>query len=108
MPHYMFQGGYTAETWARLTNKPEDREATIRALLERHGGKLQSLYFTFGQDDFVAIGELPDNATASSLAIAVAASGSMRNFRTTPLITAQEAMQAMSKASQMGYPPPGR
>lgn len=107
MPHYMFQGGYTAETWARLTNKPEDREATIRALIERHGGKLGCLYFTFGQDDFVAIAELPDNATATTLAIAVAASGSIRNFRTTPLITAQEAMQAMAKAGQTGYRPAG-
>ena len=107
MPHYMFQGGWTPETWARMMHTPEDRAAVLRQQFERAGGRLEALYFTFGQDDFVGLGELPDNVTAAALAIAAAASGALRNLRTTPLMTVQEAMEAMGKAGQMGYRPPG-
>ena len=107
MPHYMVQGGYTAETWARLVKAPEDREAVVRKILEGAGGKLEALYYTFGQDDFVGLFEASDNTTAAGLAIAITASGAFRSFRTTPLMTTQEAMAAMRRAGQVGYRPPG-
>src|SRR5205823_3737839 len=59
MPFYMYQGGYTAETWANLARNPEDREATVRTAMEANGGRLVGLWFTFGTDDFVAIAEMP-------------------------------------------------
>lgn len=107
VPYYMFQGGYVSETWARLAKNPEDREATIRTLIEQNGGKLAGLWFSFGADDFVAVAELPDNATAGALGMAVAASGGYHDFRTTPLITAQEAMEMMRRSTQLGFRPAG-
>ncbi len=107
MPYYLYQGAYSSETWARVTKNPEDREAAIRAMTERSGGKLVGLWFMFGDDDVIAVAELPDDAAAGALGMAVAASGAMRHFRTTPLITAQEAMEMMRRASQVGYRPAG-
>jgi uncharacterized protein with GYD domain len=107
MPHYLFQGAYTAETWARLTQNAEDREAAIRGMAERNGGKLVGLWFMFGSDDFVAIAELPDNKTAGAIGMAVAATGGYWNFRTTPLISMAEAMEMMRQASQVGFRPAG-
>jgi uncharacterized protein with GYD domain len=103
----MFQGAYTAETWARLTNNAEDREAAIRGMAERNGGSLVGLWFMFGSDDFVAIAELPDSKTAGAIGMAVAATGSYRNFRTTPLIGMAETMEMMRHASQIGFRPAG-
>jgi uncharacterized protein with GYD domain len=80
---------------------------TIRALTERNGGKLAGLWFSFGADDFVAIAELPDNLTAGAIAVAVASTGGYRDFRTTPLITAQEAMEIMRRSTQVGFRPAG-
>ena len=107
MPLYMFQGGYTSETWARLAQTPEDREAAVRAFTEGNGGKLIGLWFAFGADDFVAIAELPDNITAGAIAVAVAGTGGYRAFRTTLLVTAQEAMEIMRRAGQVGFRPAG-
>ncbi len=107
MPTYMYQGGYAAETWARMARNPEDREAAIRAVTEKVGGKLIGLWFTFGSDDFVVITELPDDATAGAFAIAVAATGGYRDLRTTHLVSAQDAMAMMRKAGQMGFRPAG-
>jgi hypothetical protein len=39
--------------------------------------------------------------------MAVAATGGYRNFRTTPLVSAQEAMEMMRQASQVGFRPAG-
>jgi uncharacterized protein with GYD domain len=99
----MFQGAYTAETWARMTKNAEDREAAIRTMIERNSGKLVGLWFMFGSDDFVAIAELPDNKTAGAIGMAVAATGGYRNFRTTPLISMAETMEMMRHAGQVGF-----
>ncbi len=107
MPAYLFQGSYSAETWARLIQRPEDREASLRAAAEQHGGRLLGLWFTFGADDVVVLAELPDAITAGAIAMAMAASGAFRNLRTTPLITSQEAMAMMSRAGQLSFRPAG-
>ncbi len=107
MTDYLFQGSYTSETWARLINKPEDRAAAIGAMCEKNGGKLIGLWFMFGSDDFLAIAELPDDKTAGAIGMAVAATGGYRGFRTTPLVSAQAAMDMMRQASQVGFRPAG-
>ena len=107
MPHYMVQGGYSAEAWAGLMRSPEDRTAVVRAAVESVGGKLEALYYTFGSDDFVAFYEVPDNVQAAAAAIAVASSGRYRNFRTTPLLTAQEMVEAMRGSSKVSFRPAG-
>ena len=39
------------------------------------GGRIKSSYWALGDDDFVTIGELPDNAAAMAIAATVGASG---------------------------------
>ena len=107
MAHYLIQGGYAPEAWAGLIKKPEDRTAAVRAAVESLGGKLECLYYTFGTDDFVGLGELPDNIQAATVAIAVASTGRYRHFRTTPLLTAQEMVQAMQGAGRVQFRPAG-
>ena len=55
----------------------------------------------------VLIGEFPDNTSAAALSLAVTAGGSIKNFKTTPLMVVEEGMEAMRKAGGSGYRPPG-
>ncbi|HET9341950.1 MAG TPA: GYD domain-containing protein [Candidatus Eremiobacteraceae bacterium] len=80
------------------------RREAIGKLLESVGGRLESLYFAFGADDFIIIGELPDNVSASAVALNAAASGAVSNVRTTVLLTPEEVDQVAKKS--VVYKPP--
>ena len=51
MPHYLFQGRYTAQAIKVMVDNPQDREAAARPLIESLGGKLHHLFFCFGAED---------------------------------------------------------
>ena len=68
------------------------------------GGKLESYHFAFGDIDYFIIVDLPDNASAAAIALAVAASGSVNN-KTTVLMTPQEIDEAAKQ--HPSYRPPG-
>lgn len=106
MPHFLVQGSYTADAWAKMIHKPEDREKIYRKLIEKAGGKLKAFYFAFGEKDVVAILEAPDAATAAALSLAVAAPGHVKHITTTPLVTSQEGMEIMKKAAGLAYQGP--
>ena len=109
MPKYLVMGGYTAEAWARFVGNPEDRMAPVRKVAESVGGKLDFLYWTFGEDDYVGMIDAPDDVTAAAFSVAVGSSGSLRNLRTTKLITADELQKVLAKAKTGAgaYVPPG-
>jgi hypothetical protein len=48
---------------------------------------------------------MPDNASAAAFALAVGAGGTVGSYRTTVLLTPDEAVEAMSKAGGSGYKP---
>lgn len=109
MPKYAILGGYTAETWARFIDNPEDREAAVRSAVESVGGKLESIYWCFGEDDYLLIAECPDDIAAAGVSVAVGSSGALRNLRTIKLIEARDLKQVLDKARTVAgaYVPPG-
>jgi uncharacterized protein with GYD domain len=68
------------------------------------GGKLESFYYAFGATDVFIIADLPDNASAASLNLAVAASGAI-DSETVVLLTPEEIDEATRKSP--AYRPPG-
>ena len=106
MPLYMSQFSYTPEAWGNLTRNPQDRTEAIAELARKVGGKLVSLYYSFGEHDGIVLSDVPDDTSAAALAIAAAAAGHVRSIRTTRLFTAAEAVAAMKKAGGAGYKPP--
>ena len=106
MPHYLVQAAYTPEAWAALVATPQDRSDPVRSLVEEAGGALDAFYLAFGDFDVVAIVELPDDATAAAVSIATSAAGSIRAIKTTPLITTEDAVHALTKAKGISYEPP--
>jgi uncharacterized protein with GYD domain len=106
MPLYMFTFGYTPEVWAGLIRSPENREETVGRVLEQAGCKLQGLWYAFGEGDGFALMEAPDNKSAAGIAIAIASSGAFRKFETTPVMTQDEALEALQFAGGVQYAAP--
>lgn len=106
MPKYLIQASYTAEGLKGLhKDKASGRRKAVMNSVEPLGGKLESMYYAFGQDDVIAVLDLPDNVSASAVSLAVSASGMVRT-RTTPLLTVEEVDQALQKT--VNYKAPGR
>jgi uncharacterized protein with GYD domain len=103
MPHYLHQVAYTPEAWRALLAKPQDRIEAVRPAIEKLGGKIKSAWFAFGEYDVVVITEMPDNVSAAGIAIAFAGGGACKSVQTTPLMSAEEAIQALKKANESGY-----
>ncbi|MGA2726849.1 MAG: GYD domain-containing protein [Terracidiphilus sp.] len=105
MPSYLIQGSYTVEALQALMKKPQDRTAVVAKAVENLGGSLTGLWLSFGDQDIVALVELPNNVSAAALALAIAAGGALKSTKTTPLLTVAQATQAMKKAASSGYTP---
>ena len=107
MPSYLFQASYSTQGVSGLVNKPEDRAAAVRPLIDGLGGRIESMYYAFGDFDVVLIVELPDNVTMAAISMAVGASGALTNLKTTVLLPMSEGVEAARKAGSIGYRPPG-
>jgi uncharacterized protein with GYD domain len=106
MTFYLIQASYTPQAIAAMIKNPQDRAAAVRPIMERMGGKLHGLWFAFGESDIVAIAEMPDDIGAAAVSMAIGATGSMSSYRSTALMTAGQAVEAMQKASSVAYQPP--
>ncbi len=103
MPHYLQQVAYTSEGWEALVKNPQNRFDAVRPAIEKLGGKIVQGWFSFGDYDVVVIVEMPDNVSAAAIAMAYAAGGACKSVKTTPLITAEQAIEALKKAKGTGY-----
>ena len=107
MSYFLFQASYTAEAWAAQVKNPKDRIRAVKPVVRKLGGKMVHGWLSFGEYDVVAVCEMPDNTSAAAFSIAAVAGGALKDSKTTPLITADEAVEAMKKAAGAGYKPPG-
>lgn len=102
MPNYAILGGYTAGAWAKLVENPIDRPAICEAI-ESVGVKLENVYWTFGEDDFLVIVDAPDDVKAAAAAEGLASTGVVRNPRTIRLTTADEVRKILEKAEDRSF-----
>jgi uncharacterized protein with GYD domain len=107
MPLYLSRFSYTPETWARLIGNPEDRRKAAQSYIESVGGKLHGFWYAFGPYDGYTLWEAPDNVSMAAVALALASGGALSPMETTVLMTVDEAMEAMGRAQQVRYRPPG-
>ena len=107
MALYLSRFSYTPETWARLTKNPEDRGKAASTYIESVGGKLHGFWYAFGAYDGYTLWEAPDNVSMAAVAIAIGSGGALSKIETTPLLTVEETLDALSRAGAVGYRPPG-
>jgi uncharacterized protein with GYD domain len=106
MPKYLLQVSYTAEGAKGLQKDGgTKRRKVAQGLIEGLGGKLDALYFSFGDCDVVTIVDMPDAISAAAASVALAASGAATG-KTIALITPEEMDKAVKKTTN--YTPPGR
>ena len=106
MPKYLIQGSYSGEGLSGLLKEggSKRREAAEQSVKEL-GGRLEAFYYAFGNDDFVAIVDLPSNSDATALSLTANASGLVES-RMTVLITPEDVDQATKKTVK--FRPPGK
>jgi uncharacterized protein with GYD domain len=105
MALYMYQAAYTAESLAAQIKEPQDRVEAVRPALEALGAKILVGGFPFGEHDVLVVYEAPDDTTAASVAMAVAAGGAVRSAKTTRLLSGQEWIESLRKAQGSQYRP---
>jgi uncharacterized protein with GYD domain len=91
-----------------MIDNPGDRTAAVRKGAEVLGGKLESFYWSFGDDEYVGIFGGPDDISAAALSVAVGSSGTLRKLRTIKLISLDEGRKVLekAKAAKAAYSPP--
>jgi len=97
MALYMYQASYTAKSMAAQLKKPQDPVEAIRPALEDVGAKILVAGFPFGEYDVLVVYEAPDDMTAASVAMAVAAAGEVKSAKTTRLLSGQEWLESLRK-----------
>jgi uncharacterized protein with GYD domain len=106
MPKYLFSGSYIGGgIKGLLKDGGSGRKEAVENLMTSLGGKIESMHFAFGDDDFYIIAEAPDNIKAAAGALIAAASGAV-TVKTTVLMTPEE----VDEVSKIGadYRPPGQ
>jgi uncharacterized protein with GYD domain len=97
MALYMYQASYTAKSMAAQLKEPLDPVEAIRSALEDVGAKIVVTGFPFGEYDVLIVYEAPDDMTAASVAMAVAAAGEVKSGKTTRLLSGQEWLESLRK-----------
>src|SRR5687767_3568725 len=107
MPLALSKFNYTADTWARMITKPEDRRKAAQAYIESVGGSLHGFWYAFGSDDGYTLWEAPDNVSMAGVALAITGGGALSSFETTVLLSVDDTMDALRKAQAIKYRAPG-
>lgn len=105
MPHYLIRASYTHQGIQGVMKEgAASRLRAVNDLVASVGGTLECGYWAFGDDDFIAIAELPDNSAAIAVAGTVGSSGAV-TISTTVLLTAEDV--DTGRARTVTYRPPG-
>ena len=94
MPTYMVQASYTSIAWHKLVQRPENRMEALKPVIAKLGGEILVWYYTFGEYDVVVLFEVPSNANAAAVSMAIAGSGAVKDFKTTVLMSPDEGFDA--------------
>jgi uncharacterized protein with GYD domain len=97
MALYMYQASYTAKSMAAQLKDPQDPAEAIKQTLEDQGATVLVAAFPFGEYDILIVYEAPDDMTAASVAMAVAAADEVKSGKTTRLLSGQEWLESLRK-----------
>jgi uncharacterized protein with GYD domain len=110
MPKYLIQASYVGEGVAGLLKEGgSERRKASEQVVEALGGRVEAMYYAFGETDLFSIVDLPDNVSAATCSLLVNASGRVK-VSYTPLMTPEEIDQAAERGRQISaaYRAPGK
>jgi len=108
MAHHLIEVGYTPQSWATQIDKQANVADRITPALKACGAKLECLYYAFGDSDVVGVIDFKTPEDAAGFALAVASSGALRSFKTTPLLSIDQGIKSLKRANELRdfYTPP--
>ena len=105
MPKYLIQASYVGDGLKGLLKEGgTKRREAVAKVIEGMGGKLESLYYAFGDYDVVGIVKMPDNISGAAFSLTVNASSAIK-AKTTVLLTPEEIDEVSNKTVE--FSPPG-
>jgi len=107
MPKYLAKAKYTSPDGVKglIVDGGSARVKAVTSLIESVGGKLETMYFAFGDVDAYTVFEAPDSAAATSVSLAAAATG-LATVEIVPLLTAEELDAATKMVPNYDAPGP--
>jgi len=102
---YLVRGSYTPEGLRGLLKEGgSGRREHFTQMVKTLGGSVEAFYYTLGDDDLVAIVDLPLATDVVALTMRISAGGAFI-AKTTVLVAPEEIDAAVKK--DIGYRPPG-
>ncbi len=99
MAKYLFEVGYTAESWKSQLRSAPNVVDRISPLADGAGGHIDTVYYAFGDYDLVVIADFPDDEAAAAFSLAATAGGAVRSVATVKLLSVEQGQNAMRKAA---------
>ncbi|MGZ6826505.1 MAG: GYD domain-containing protein [Mycobacteriales bacterium] len=108
MAHYLIEVGYTPQAWSGQIDSQQDVVDRISPAVKAAHGTIECLYYAFGDSDLVGIIDFATSEDAAAFALTVTASGALRSYKTTPLLTVAQGVESMKRAAEVrgSYTPP--
>lgn len=108
MPRFITFFSYTAESGKAMIERPSDRSAAAKGLVESLGGTQEAFYWMQGKHDGFLITNLPDGVAAAALAAAVGATGAVVGLETHQIFDHDEQAAIVKNAdtARKAYKPP--
>ena len=102
------QFSYSLDSVKGMVSTPQNRRAAAEAIFSEAGGKIEAMYYCFGEYDGVVITYFPSDVAAASAILAVSSSGAFSDIKTTVLIPMEDSVAAMEGANRIAskYAPP--
>lgn len=108
MPKYICFFSYTRDATRAMIEKPTDRVAAAKALVESVGGKLECFYWMHGRHDGFFIADYKDAISATATTAAAGSTGAITRVETHELFDgeAQGRIMKAAKGALGSYQPP--
>jgi uncharacterized protein with GYD domain len=105
VPKFLFEASYTLDGVKGVQSAGgSSRRDAVARVAESVGGRLESFHFAFGDRDAYVIVDLPDNESATAVALTVNGTGGA-TVKTVVLLTPEEVDEAAKRSVE--YRPPG-
>tara|TARA_Y100000817_G_C16682022_1_gene466365 strand:- start:3 stop:329 length:327 start_codon:yes stop_codon:yes gene_type:complete len=99
-------GNYTEKAFQGFMKDPtSDRKAVVEQLTKAVGGTIHSMDIVRGSYDFIVVTEVGSFDDFAAIKLVVEASGAVKNMI---MLEAIDFTKATTKASKIGYKPPGQ
>ena len=99
-------GNYTEKAFQGFLKDPgTDRKAVVEQLTKAVGGTIHSMDIVRGSYDFIVVTEVGSFDDFAAIKLVVESSGAVKNMT---MLEAIDFTKATTKASKIGYKPPGQ